>query len=352
MQMKILLIGPYPPPHGGISVHILEAHVQLTEAGMPCRVLNTERQPDQGGSYARARQWASLVSELARHARQGWTLHLHTNGHNWKSWALAMVCGLAGGKSGCLLTVHSGMAPAYLRRVPASQRAMARLASSFFNRLVCVSPEIRAAVLELGVPPERVDVLPAYLGSRKPTISLDKNLAGWLAGHRPVLSTALFFRPEYGFDLLLAGLARLRRRRPDIGCVIMGSGEHRAQAKRQIRQENLEHNVLLLGDVDHDTCLSVIAASDVFVRPTLEDGDSVSVREALSLGIPVVASATGTRPAGVTLFETGSVDDMLRKLELALAAPRADCRQSGDATAHLLDIYRRLAVPEKNYVAA
>src|SRR5678816_608122 len=117
--------------------------------------------------------------------------------------------------SGCLLTLHSGMAPGYLRSLPASQRAMARLACSFFNRVVCVSPEIRAAILELGVPPERVDVLPAYLGPRKPTISLDKNLAAWLAGHRPVLSTALFFRPEYGFELLLAGLVRLRRRRPD-----------------------------------------------------------------------------------------------------------------------------------------
>ena len=47
---------------------------------------------------------------------QGWTLHLHTNGHNLKSWLLALGCGLAGqARGGCILTLHSGMVPGYLR---------------------------------------------------------------------------------------------------------------------------------------------------------------------------------------------------------------------------------------------
>jgi len=353
MRLKILLIGPYPPPHGGISVHVLGAYRQLTDAGVPCRVLHTERRAEQSGACARAWQWARFIWELLRHARQGWTLHLHTNGHNWKSWMLAAVCGLVGHRKGkCLLTLHSGIAPGYLRSAPASQRVMARLACSLFTRVVCVSPEIRTAVLKLGVSAEQVDVLPAYLGPRKPAISLEANLVEWLAGHRPVLSTTLFFRPEYGFELLLAGLARLRRLRPDLGCVVMGSGEQRAQAERQIRENNLEHNVMLLGDVDHDTCLSLIGSSDVFVRPTLQDADSVSVREALSMGIPVVASNTGTRPSGVMLFEKGNVDDMLAKLDLALGAPIGLRPHSADNVGRLLDIYRSVAAPEKRYVAA
>ena len=353
MRLKILLIGPYPPPHGGISVHVLGAYRQLTEAGVPCRVLHTERRPEQSGVCARAWQWARFVWELLRHASQGWTLHLHTNGHNWKSWVLAGLCGLTGRrKSRCLLTLHSGMAPAYLRSAPASRRLMVRLACSLFVRVVCVSPEIRAAVLELGVSPEHIDVLPAYLAPRKRAVSLDTNLVEWLAGHRPILSTTLFFRPEYGFELLLDGLASLRRRHPGLGCLVMGSGEQRAQAERQIRAKNLEHNVVLLGDVDHDTCLSLIGASNVFVRPTLQDADSVSVREALSMGIPVVASDTGTRPAGVTLFKTGNVDDMLLKLDLALATPIEIRRHAADNVGHLLDIYRRVALPEKSYATA
>jgi glycosyltransferase involved in cell wall biosynthesis len=80
--------------------------------------------------------------------------------------------------------------------------------------------------------------------------------------------------------------------------------------------------VLLAGDVDHDTCLALMSASDVFIRPTLEDGDSISVREALELKVPVVASRVGTRPPGAILFHPGDVEDLLSKLECALAQRR------------------------------
>jgi glycogen(starch) synthase len=351
--MKILLVGPYPPPHGGISVHVRGALERLTEAGVPCQVLNTERRTAKSSLYARARQWAGLVSRVRRHKRLGWTLHLHTNGHNWKSWAVAAICGMAGrSPAGCLLTVHSGMAPGYLRSAPGWQKALARFSCSRFTRVICVSPEIRAAVLDLGVPSDRIDLLPAFLGQRKPAVPVAGHLRAWLARHRPVLSTALFFRPEYGFELLLACLVRLRLRYPDLGCVVMGSAEQGAPAARRIQEQNLEQHVLLAGDINHDTCLSVMAASDVFVRPTLKDGDSVSVREALSLGVPVVASATGMRPAGVTLFQTGSVDDMLSKIELAIAAPRSSPRASVDTVDRLVEIYRKIAAPRNSYVAA
>ena len=48
-RMKILLIGPYPPPHGGISVHVSGIHRQLMAAGIPCRVLDTGRDPPRAG---------------------------------------------------------------------------------------------------------------------------------------------------------------------------------------------------------------------------------------------------------------------------------------------------------------
>ena len=132
----------------------------------------------------------------------------------------------------------------------------------------------------------------------------------------------------------------------------MGSGEQRAEAERRIREAGLEENVLLLGDVDHDTCLALMSASDVFVRPTLEDGDSISVREALSLGVPVVASRIGTRPAGAILFQPGDVEEMLSKVELAMAADerRRSARGAG-CMDRLMEIYQQVTAPRKAYVS-
>jgi glycogen(starch) synthase len=342
MRLKILLIGPYPPPHGGVSVHVSGIHLQLITAGIRCRVLDTGRD----------RPGLGFCIVLLRHAWQGWTLHLHTNGHNLKSWLVALACGLAGQFSGgCILTLHSGMAPGYLRTAPHWRRRLAALVCSLFTRVICVSDEIRSALLSLGLPPHRTEIVPACLKTERPEVSLDPSILAWIARHQPVFSTTLFFRPEYGFNVLASAVARLRLRYPSVGCLVMGSGEQRQAAERQIHETGLEENVLLLGDVNHDDCLALMSVSDVFVRPTLEDGDSTSVREALSLGVPVVASRIGTRPAGAILFRPGDVAEMLSKIELAMAiksggeAPAAGCMD------RLMEIYQQVTAPREAYVS-
>ena len=76
-----------------------------------------------------------------------------------------------------------------------------------------------------------------------------------------------------------------------------------------------------------------MARSDVFLRPALEDGDSISVREALAMGIPVVASRVGTRPPGTILFRKGDKTDLVDKLESVLASKNDGEREPDHAKA-------------------
>jgi glycogen synthase len=219
---------------------------------------------------------------------QGWTPHLHTNGHNRKSWLLALACGLAGKVRGsAVLTLHSGLAPRFVSTLSFWQRWCVARTCSLYGRVLCVSSAIQNSLVFIGVPRERTEIAPACLPVSPPHLALDANLLAWTERHRPVFSTALFFRPEYGFELLVAGLAKFRLRQPNFGCLVMGSGENQAQARKLVEEAGLEHNLLLMGDVEHNTCLELMSKSDVFLRATLEDGDSISVREALSLGVPV-----------------------------------------------------------------
>jgi len=330
--MKVLLIGPHPPPHGGISVHVAGIHQHLTAAGVTCRVLD----------MSRIRPGLAFILTVFRHALRGWTLHFHTNGHNVKSWLLALACGLAGqSRSGCLLTLHSGMVPRYLEDARLWRRKLAAFTCSLYRQVICVSPAIADALRRLGYDSPRIEILPAFLNSGMIRSSPSSHLQGWMDSHRPLFSTALFFRPEYGFDLLVDGLARFSRLHPSFGCVVMGSGEERAEGQQLVRDAGLEDQMLLVGDVDHDTCLAVISASDIFLRPTREDGDSISVREALSMGVPVVASRVGTRPPDTILFPAGDVEQMLAKIDLAMAKKRAGQSQTGGSMDRLLEIYRQ-----------
>jgi glycogen synthase len=186
-------------------------------------------------------------------------------------------------------------------------------------------------------------VVPAFLKTKRPQVALDAPLRAFAERHRPLLSTALFFRPEYGFDLLVDALGPLRGRYPSLGCVVMGSGEQRAEAETRIREAGLEDHVLLAGDIDHQACLALMSLSDVFVRPTLEDGDSISVREALALGVPVVASRVGTRPAGAMLFPPGDVEGLVTQVEQALAMERGAAAPAAGGMDRLMEIYQQVA---------
>ena len=328
--MKVLLVGPFPPPHGGISVHVAGVHRELLAAGVDSRVLN----------MAATRPGLRFCAQMLRHASEGRTLHFHTNGHAMKSWILALSCGLAGRLgNGSVLTLHSGMVPAYLRASRAGRR-LASVAGSLYKVIVCVNPEIRESLAALGIDSRKLELLPAFLNTSSSAPAIDPQLSAWMSQRRPLFSTALFFRPEYGFDLLVEALARFRAQHPDFGCVVMGSGEDRAIAENRVHDAGLDSNVRLIGDVDHDTCLALISASDTFVRATLEDGDSISVREALALGVPVVASRVGARPAEAILFERGNVGDLVAKLSSPQARIRSLPQQ--DCAPRLLEIYRSL----------
>ena len=109
--------------------------------------------------------------------------------------------------------------------------------------------------------------------------------------------------------------------------------------KTMARQFFLEDQVKFLGEVEHQSALGAIAQADLFVRPSLVDGDALSVREALALGRRVVASAVGYRPPGTCLFKCGESSDLAQKMEQALNQPVVQTREE-PAWEALLSLYR------------
>ena len=330
--MKILLIGSYPPPHGGVSVHVSEVRRRLRLSGIECRVVNVDPRAPQSNEYLSIRGGLHLLFLLTRFARDGWTLHAHTNGHNHKSWLVALISGLAGVFGpGSLLTLHSGLAAAHIAKGRVGPRLLARFVCLLHRRIIAVAPEIQEALLSLGVPAARVEVLAAFLFAPPSRAEAPELLD--LEAREPLLAVTLSFRPEYGFELLVEALDRLRGRHPQIACLVMGSGERQAQAEQLVCERHLQNSILFKGNVSHGLCISVMSRCDLFVRPTLADGDANSVREALSLGIPVVASDVGHRPPGTVLFRTGDVDDLVAKIEETLSGPRLRSNRDRNAMA-------------------
>lgn len=349
--VQVLLLGPAPPPHGGISVHVASARRLLIDAGARCRLLDTGAAGGRSGSWReRPARFAGLWREISRCAREGWWVHLHTNGHNRGSWLLALLCAAAARRSTRrLLTLHSGMAAEFLRGAGTVERTVVRLALGGYHRVLCVNRDLHAALRSLGMPAACLEIAPAYLPGPAPDAVVPTRLEEFLAGHRPLLVTALCFRPEYGFPVLVDALERLRARFRDLGCVVIGGGEGEAAARREVSRRGMDGWVRLTGDVHHALCLTLLSRADVFVRPTLEDGDAVSVREAIALGVPVVATDVGARPPAAVLCPAGDTRALAGAIEQVLAgAPRQHSAATAARVAaeppaqvaRLLDVYR------------
>ena len=104
---------------------------------------------------------------------------------------------------------------------------------------------------------------------------------------------------------------------------------------------------MLCGDVPHTATMQAISRAHVMLRTTLYDGDAVSVREALHLGTPVIASDNGMRPGGVQLVPKSELAALLNAINEALANPaprKAACGNDDSNLQAVLDVYRKSTV--------
>ncbi len=340
--MKVLIVGDHPPPAGGISVHVEALGALLRSDGFRVETLDVTRPKRSPGAIpdvVAARNAAHLAAVVLDASARGAIVHVHVCGHHRKSWFLAgAVTALsAPWAPPPLVTVHSGLAPAYLAR-PAA-RWLAGLACRPAGRVICANAEIAASLRLAGVRPGRLEVLPAFLSSSLRTGRLPSEFRAFQETAERLVIACLGIGPEYGAPLLIDAFEAALRARPGLRLVTVGPGGGEA-FRRAAGRRGLAESVLALGELPHPATLAVMDAADLFVRPTLADGDANSVREALAFGLPVVATSVAPRPDGVR-----AVEPTAAALATALteAPPRTARRAPRAADARLLEIYRALA---------
>lgn len=118
----------------------------------------------------------------------------------------------------------------------------------------------------------------------------------------------------YGIDQCIELLQKLNDKRAGLIIVLGSIGDinHYSQLKERIKLYALEDRCLWI--VGQKELWPVLKRSHIFVRPTLSDAESVSVQEALYFNVPVIASDACLRPEQVLTFKTGNVEDFYAKI--------------------------------------
>ena len=197
-------------------------------------------------------------------------------------------------------------------------RATARLVERF-AAVVVNSPVIETQLVErYGVPRARITVLANGVDERHffPRDRAEARRRLGLPAGRPLLAFVGHLNERKGPLRVMEAI----RGRPEIGALFLGRGPQRPEGPQ----------VLHAGPVPHEDVPLWLSAADLFVLPTLDEGCSNALLEALACGLPIV---TSDRP-----FNRAVVDE-----SMALLVDPADPAALGAAIAELVDRPERRA---------
>lgn len=345
--MRVLQLGPYPPPHGGVQANLSAIRDALQQRGIPCPVITLTRSrkaPTDDAEVYRPQNALQLLWLLLRVRYD--IAHLHLGGNlTTRLLTLTFVCALMPGKRS-VLTFHSGGYPTSPAGRTARRRTLRGFVFRRLDRIICVNAEIVEMFKKFGVRPDRIRLIHPYAVTLpSPDTVLPADLQGFLNSHEPVLLSVGLLEPEYNLPLQVEALGLIRARFPRAGLIMIGSGSMEAELRQLIRAQAYASDIMLCGDVTHAVTVSVIAASDLMLRTTVYDGDAISVREALHLGTPVIATDNGMRPEGVELIPAPEIESLHQAIEKRLAQNSSRQLTQSPALENIeavLELYREL----------
>jgi glycogen synthase len=345
--MRVLLLGPYPPPHGGVETNVVAIRSFLLKRGIPCAVINITRHRKAEADEIYYPKGAGQLLRLLVRLRYD-LLHLHVGGLlSRRVLRLGLTCSLIPCKR-TVFTFHSGGYPSTPQGRSTDPHSFDGLVLRRFDRLIAVNEEILQFFLKLGVPHERVRVIAPHSFPEGESYAgpLPEPLATFFTEHRPVFISAGQLEPEYDLPIQIEALARVRASFPNAGLVLLGHGSLEQDLRNRIEADLSAADILLSGDIPHAAAMQAISRADLMLRTTLYDGDAISVREALHLGTPVIATDNGMRPADVRLVPTSSVQALQQAIEQTLMASAGRARKQSAADESnleaVLDLYREL----------
>lgn len=287
---RIALVGPVPPPAGGMAMQTRQlaelltqehAQVELVATNAPYRPAVVARLPVVRALFRLVPYWFALWRAAARAevfhlmANSGWSWHLFAMPALWvaRLRRVPMVVNYRGGEAGAFLQRRAGW-------VRAGLRGAVLVVPSAFLQQVFAAHGMAARIVPNIVDPARF----------RPAVTKGAS------AYAPRLLVARNLEPIYDNATALRAFAVVVRQHPQAQLTLAGTGPQLAELQGLAADLGVGDRVCFAGRLSRDDMAAELRHSTVALNPSTVDNMPNSVLEALASGVPVVSTNVGGVP--------------------------------------------------------
>ena len=294
-ELHIGLVGPLPPPSGGMANQTKQLAGLLQQEGIAVTLIqvNVPYSPAWVGKMKGVRAIFRLVPYLVHLWKSAKTVQLYhvmaNSGWSWHLYAAPVIWIARVRRKPVIINYRGGEAETFFSRSffwikPSLKRTQIIVVPSGFLEHVFEKHGFKSTIV-----PNIIDLGRFSISVRKkkkadgPHIIITRNL-----------------EPIYDITTAIHAFNHVRSVMPTARLTIAGSGPERTLLENLVANLGLGDSVRFTGRMDNTAIIALYQDADLMINPSLVDNMPISILEALASGVPVVSTDVGGVPFLVT----------------------------------------------------
>jgi glycosyltransferase involved in cell wall biosynthesis len=182
-----------------------------------------------------------------------------------------------------------------------------RALSLFTDRIIAVSGAVKVSVVHYDhITPEKIQVL--YNGIDFSRVDFSEKREAirselGLSTDQMVIGVVARLEEQKGHQVLLEALSTIPSLQSNLKVLFIGEGKLRLSLEAETQKKGLSDRVFFLGT--RKPVYPILKALDLFVLPSLWEGFSLALLEAMAMGLPVIATRVGGAEEVITSGQNG-----------------------------------------------
>lgn len=316
-SMALALVGPLPPPSGGMANQTEQLARLLRESGVTVEVVqvNEPYRPQWVARLRGVRALFRLLPYLWRLWRVTGRVHLiHIMANSWWAWHLfatpaVWIARLRGIPA--IVNYRGGEAEKFIE----AQHRWIRPTLNRATAVVVPSGFLRTVFAKWGVPTHTVPNI----------IDLSRFSPGPADPARLHFLVSRNLEDIYDISTAISAFSAIRAQHAHARLTVAGSGPKRADLEALTHRLGLQDVVTFTGRLDNQQIAQVYRAADILLNASLVDNMPISLLEAMASGTPIVST------------DVGGIPFLVEHEKTALLVPPGDPEAMATAALRLID---------------